>query len=90
MAVTITLDDGRVFPVFDGKSLSWSIGLYFTPNEEKAGYPRIRAVCKAAKELRPKLIADEERILLSAQFDRVFGGNATRLLDLLRSIQEEV
>jgi hypothetical protein len=86
---TITLPDGRVFPVFEGEALSWDLGFYFTPAEEKAGLPKLRAVYAAAKEHRPELIEREEAVLLRAQFNRMFGFNAERLLNILRALKEE-
>jgi len=50
----ITLEDGRKFPQFEGKPLSWSIGLYHTIAEANIGYPKMRAVIRAMREYRPE------------------------------------
>jgi hypothetical protein len=80
---TITLEDGRVFPQYQGEALSWSIGLYHTFTEAQAGYPRMRAVIKAMIACRPEQIERERRELLKASFDRMFGHNAKKALAVI-------
>lgn len=82
---TMTLDDGRVFPVYCGKALSWSIGLYMTPNEAVDGYPKAKAVIAAMRQDRPDLLASERRSLVKGSFDRMFGHNARICLKLIDS-----
>lgn len=65
--------NGNLFPEFQGEALSWSIGLYDTWNEQKAGYPRMRAVIAAMREYRPEQLEKERRELVKASFNRMFG-----------------
>lgn len=83
--MTITTDDGRVFPVYDGELLSWNIDSYVTPNEAAADYPRARTVIAAMREHRPAQLERERFELLEASFDRMFGQNAARVLRLIDS-----
>jgi len=80
--LTITLDDGRVFPCYDGQPLSWDIGVYFIPSEAPI-YPKARAVIVAMKEQRPAQLARERRELRQGSFDRTFGKNAAQLLKFI-------
>ena len=85
---TITLEDGRVFPLSpSGDVLSWSIDLYSSFSEEVAGYPKMRVVIRAMLEHRPEQLEKERRELLKASFDRMFGHNAKRVLDV---VEEEI
>lgn len=84
---TITLADGRVFPQYEGESLSWSIGSYQTLNEERQGFPRMRAVIRAMMAHRPAQLETERREYLRASFGSMFGHNA---LQALRVIDEEM
>ncbi len=82
---TVKLPDGRVFPTYNGETLSWSLDLYHTYGEEKAGYPRLGAVVRAMREHRPEQLAREVADLKRACFDRVFGRSAQRLLDAVNA-----
>lgn len=82
-STTITLEDGRVFPVFDGQPLAWDTGLYHTFAEQQAGFPRMKAVIAAMREHRPEQLEQERRGLMKAQFDRMFGHNARVALDVI-------
>jgi hypothetical protein len=82
---TITLEDGRVFPAFEGKPLSWNIISSFTPRDEQEGYPRTRAIISAMRKHRPDQLEHERRKLLKASFDRMFGHNARKLLALIKA-----
>lgn len=81
----ITLDDGRVFPSFDGKPLSWEIGAACTPRDENEGFPRTRAVIQAMREFRPEQLERERRSYLKHSFDPMFGHNARKLLALIEN-----
>jgi hypothetical protein len=83
----VQLADGRVFPQFNGETLSWSIGLYHTLAEEKQNYPRARAVIRAMCEHRPMDLERERRELVKVSFDRMFGHNARKLLAV---VNEEI
>ena len=83
MTTIVELQDGRIFPTFQGETLAWDIGLYTTLNEERAGYPRARAVIAAMRIYRPSQLEQERKKSLKASFDRVFGHNAAKLLVLL-------
>ena len=79
---TITLEDGRTFPEHNGEALSWSVGLYMTWNEERAGYPKAKAVLA---ELDSGRIIALKRSRTRDQFDRMFGHNARKELDLIEA-----
>ena len=82
---TIRLEDGRVFPVYDGKPLAWSVELYFTDSEARLGYPRLRAVLRAMRQERPEQLAREVFALKRASLDSMFGRVAQRCLDVVNS-----
>ena len=82
----ITLEDGRVFPSFNGEALSWSPGLYQTWTEEQADFPRMRAVLCAMKEHRPDQLELERRTMLRASFDRMFGHQAAKALAVIDQV----
>jgi hypothetical protein len=82
---TITLEDGRVFPAHNDEVLSWDIGSSFTPRDEREGYPRTRAIILAMREHRTAQLENEQRQLLKASFDRMFGHNARKLLALIEA-----
>jgi hypothetical protein len=71
------------FPQYEGKPLSWSIGLYFTYGEEAKGYPRMRAVIRAMIEHRPEQIEHERREMWRATSDRLFGHQAEKCLAVI-------
>jgi hypothetical protein len=75
--------NGNPFPEYQGEALSWSIEVYDTINEQKAGYPRMRAVIRALKEHRPAYLEIEKRLLLRGSFDRMFGNVAKRQLSII-------
>lgn len=83
----ITLNDERVFPGYNGEALCWDIGAYNSVDEERAGYPRMRAVIRAMIEHRPDQIERERHEMLRASFDRMFGHQAKRSL---RVIEDEL
>ncbi len=85
--MTKTLADGRTFPAYGDETLSWSIGLYHTFAEEQAGFPRMRAVIRAMLAHRPEQVERERREMLKASFDRIFGHNARKCLNV---IEEEM
>ena len=76
-------EDGLRFPVYENELLSWSPGLYYTWNEQQAGFPRMRAVIRAMRQYRPLDLERERRELLKASFDRMFGHNARKALEVL-------
>lgn len=82
-------EDGREFPVHEGELLAWSPGLYSTIDEERAGYPRMRAVIRAMREHRPGDLRREYVDLLRAQFG-MFSGPAGRNLAVLLEEAPEV
>lgn len=75
--------DGRMFPAFEGCTLAWSIGFYTSTNEERAGYPRMRAVIQAMLAYRPEQVERERREMLKSSFDRMFGHNAKKVLAVI-------
>lgn len=83
----ITLSDGRVFPQYEGETLSWYIGLYHTTAEERLGFPRMRTVIRAMLAHRPEDLERERYQMLKASFDRVFGRIARVMLAV---IDEEI
>lgn len=89
METTIKLDDGRVFPVYDGEALSWSTGLYHTIAEAREGYPRMRAVIRAMKTERPEQLAKERAELVKGCSDRSFGHTSKIALALLDRFSAE-
>lgn len=79
----ITLTDGREFPTHDGVTpLSWPIGSHFTLQDEREGYPRLKAVLAETSDAQLEKDRFEN---LKASFGRVFGHNAKRLLVLIES-----
>jgi hypothetical protein len=85
MSDTITLDDGRVFPCHGGKVLSWSIGLYHTSAEELIDFPLMRAVVRAMLCHRPAQLDSEILEMKKSCYDRLFGHNARKCLDVILS-----
>lgn len=83
----VTLPDGREFPSFDGEVLAWDPGLYFTPTEERAGYPRTRAVLAAMFEHRPEQFRREYSDALKGSFSIFRAGR--RYFDLVRAFADE-
>lgn len=79
------LPDGRVFPVYEGQPLSWSIGLYMTANEQHVGYPKATAVVNAMRVHRPDQLARERRDCVRASFG-MFRGNAANLLRVIDAL----
>jgi len=71
------------FPLYEHELLSWSIGLYMTWSEEQAGYPRAKAVIAAMREHRPEQLERERCEMVKASFNRLFGHNAKKELDLI-------
>lgn len=76
-----TTKDGREFPALDGELLAWDSGLYMTWNEERAGYPRARAVLAETDTERLWAL---ERGLVRDSLGRMFGHNASKHLALVR------
>lgn len=87
MSTTITLEDGRAFPVYNGEALSWSPGLYNTWNDQHNGYPKTKAVLAAMLEHRPEQLEAERREMLKASFNSMFEHNAKKMLDLIEECQ---
>jgi hypothetical protein len=81
--LTVTLEDGRFFPALDGYTLCWSIGSYASWNDQRDGYRKMRAVIRAMMTHRPELVERERREMLKASFDRMFGHNAQKVLDVI-------
>jgi len=77
---TITLDDGRVFPLYKGEVLSWPIGSTFTWKDEQEGYPRTRLVLSLTDDTTLERERYEE---LKASFNKMFGHQAKKLLALI-------
>ncbi len=80
---TITLEDGRIFPVYENKPLSWSIGLYMTAAESKLDYPRARTVAAAMHDNRKDTLLREQRDMVKASFCKIFGPNARITLKII-------
>lgn len=78
---TITLDDGRVFPVYEGHAISWAFDNCLA--EQHKGYPKMRAVIRAMKAHRPEQLQHERRQLVRDSLDRLFGQVAQRMLVVL-------
>lgn len=79
---TVETTEGRLFPhVGDMKPLSWMIGS--TLEDERADYPKMRAVIRAMMVHRPEQLESERRELLKASFDRMFGHNAKKCLQVI-------
>jgi hypothetical protein len=79
----LIISNGNLFPEFEGKALSWSIGAYDTINEAKLGHPRMKTVIRAMREYRPDQLETERRLLVRGSFDRVFGNAAKAQLKIL-------
>lgn len=77
--------EGRVFPCYQGRALSWDPGLYNTAREHREGFPRARAVLA---ELTEKELETLRSRYLKGSFDRMFGKNASLMLDLVRQEEE--
>ena len=75
--------DGRQFPTYDGELLSWDISSAGTIRDEQEGWPRTRAIVRAFIAYRPEQLERERRNLVKASFDRIFGKNAEKLLDVV-------
>jgi len=82
--MTITLEDGRVFPSFNGEALAWSPGLYHTTFEERIGFPRMRAVLS---EMKVEDVIKERNELIRDSFNKLFGHNAKIMLAV---VEEEL
>jgi len=78
---------GFEFPMHEGRLLSWDIGSYMNPEEERLGHPRARMVIQAFMERRPEQLEREKRHFLKASFDRMFGHNAQKILNLIIEIE---
>lgn len=76
------------FPFLDGARLSWSLS-YDSANDERAGYPRLRAVVKAMLAERPEQLLCEHDDLSRARFG-VFGANADRIVRILEEEAPEL
>lgn len=78
----ITLPDGRRFPSYEGLPLAWSSGLYMTTEEERAGYPRARAVLA---EMSSKDLLRERAEAIRDSLGGLFGHNAKKHLALVEA-----
>ena len=76
----IELADGRVFPCYQGDTLSWDFGMYMTSPEEREGFPRAQRVLS---ELPAKRLRQEYSSYLRATFDNMFGHNAKKAFALI-------
>jgi hypothetical protein len=74
-------DDGREFPQYNGQLLPWAISI--TLQDEEEGYPRLRTVIRAMREHRPAQLERERIEMLKGSFDRVFGSNAKKVLNVI-------
>jgi hypothetical protein len=82
----IERNDGAKFPHHEGEPLSWSVGSYHTHDEEKADFPKMRAVIRAMHKHRPEQLRQEHTELLrSAMSDKMFGHNAKKQLGVIES-----
>jgi hypothetical protein len=90
MNTTVTLEDGRIFPEYNGEVLSWSIGSCFTYADKLSGYPKTKAIIRAMMEHRPDQLRRERYDLWRSCSDRMFGHNAKHLLAVIDSVMEEV
>jgi hypothetical protein len=77
---------GYEFPMYEGELLSWSIGLYMTLEQERLGYPKARIVIQAMQDRRPKQLALERYEMLRGSFDRMFGHNARKVMELIDEV----
>ncbi len=75
--------NGRLFPAHNGKALSWVISA--THEDRVEGFPRLRSVIRAMRELRPEQLAQERRELIKDSFGQLFGHNAKELLKVIES-----
>ena len=82
MSTTITLDDGRIFPVYQNEVLPWNVGSQ-TARDENEGYPRTRAIIAAMHKHRPQQLETERQSYLKHSFDPMFGHNARKILKLI-------
>lgn len=78
----VTLEDGRVFPSYEGKPLAWDFFLYDSWEEEKQGYPRAKAVLC---ELSDDELRASYRTYLKASFNQMFGHAAGKMLVLIEA-----
>ena len=76
-------ENGFEFPMLNGELLSWSINLYMTLAEEQKDYPRARTVIRAMQERRPAQLDRERYEMLKGSFDRMFGHNARKCLEVI-------
>ena len=76
-----TLPDGRIFPEYNGETLSWVLNS--TGRDMQEGYPRLRAVIRAMKEYRPEQLRREQYEMLRDSFGSGFGNNARRVLAVI-------
>lgn len=83
--LTITLEDGRTFPQYNGETLCWSTGLYHTAIEAKQDFPRMRAVLRAMIQDRPAQVIAERRELVRDSFNAMFGHNAKAALAVVEA-----
>jgi hypothetical protein len=82
---TVAVSDRREFPVHRGEPLAWDVGLYNTLAEERLDFPKMRAVIRAMQEHRPRQLDHEWRVIRRASFSRMFGMNASVVLDVIES-----
>lgn len=74
-------EHGAEFPMYKGQLLSWHLSM--TWEDEQAGFPKLKTVIHAMIERRPKELQKERYNLLKASFDRMFGHNAKKMLEII-------
>lgn len=74
---------GHEFPLYQGELLSWSLSM--TLADERNGFPKLRTVIRAMMDRRPEQLAKERYEMLRGSFDRVFGHNAQKCLEVIDS-----
>lgn len=72
--------ESRPFPEYKGEKLSRSPGLYLTDAEAKVDYPKLKAVLA---DMTDEELAKERSDALKGSFDRLFGHNAKKMLNLV-------
>ena len=81
---TVETTEGYIYPhTGDMKPLCWDFAAYHTATEERAGFPKMRAVIRAMIVHRPEQIRREYRELVKASFNKTFGYNARTQFNVL-------
>jgi hypothetical protein len=76
-------EHGHEFPIYKGQLLSWSLSM--TLADEREGFPKMRTVIRAMIERRPDQLRQERYEMLKGSFDKMFGHNARKCLEVIDS-----